>query len=84
MYNVFVYNQPLYNQPIVDPDGSFLLVEGFSLAESPSVAVAFTVNEFIFSSDAASFAPDRALGDTIRFNDWLTVKAKRNESKFGD
>jgi hypothetical protein len=83
-YGDLLYGSSLYAGN-TDDSGVFLLAENVLVADlTPAIMVIFVVNDFIFNDDTQTTAPDASIQDSIKLNDWLTVKPSRTESAFHD
>lgn len=85
MFGDYLFGEALFSEVEAPIPGVYTLTETISLADgTPSVSVVFLLNEFIFEGDTANTSPDMYALDRIRLSDWLTVKAKQEDSTFQD
>lgn len=84
MFGAFIFGARHYADTFRTP-GIYMLSDILTFTDgAPDLTVMFVINDFIFNSDMSSTAPDRYITDSIRFNDWLTVKPKNTDSTFTD
>ncbi|MGD9724877.1 MAG: hypothetical protein AB7V39_00515 [Nitrospiraceae bacterium] len=85
MFGAFLFGAKQYADTFSANDLVLILTETMTLSENTvTPIVVFVVNDFIFSSDTADTTPSHFLLDSIRLNDWLTVKPAPTDSTFTD
>lgn len=85
MFGDFLFGEALFAEGAIATPGVYTLTEALSLSDgAPDVTVMFLLNEFIFQSDNMNTSPEAFVADSIRLSDWLTVKAKQEDSTFQD